>query len=81
MTQRAKAVYACPRNVRAAEREPRVAEALTDKWRRACVIAKAMGDDEESVRYALVKLHAKGQAERYRKPGTGRIVYFYRRPR
>jgi predicted transcriptional regulator len=80
MTQRNPAASVAPHYLQGARRYPRVAAQLSDQWQRACEIATALGDTEETIRYALVKLHANGAAERQRMPGTGgRVVYAYRR--
>ncbi|MET4187585.1 putative ArsR family transcriptional regulator [Bradyrhizobium sp. JR1.7] len=68
-----------PQRMQTAARYPRVAAALTHQWQRASEVATALGDSEESVRYALTKLLANGKAQRQQMPGNGgRPVYGYR---
>lgn len=73
--------FACPHFMRSAARGKLVAEALTEKWRTAAHIAKALGEDPEAVRYQLVKLIATHEAERLVRPGEHGNRYFYRAAR
>ena len=71
----------CPQFVQSQARGKRVAEALSDKWRTAGQIGLLTGDIAEDVRYQLVKLTTKGEAERLTRPGVHGPRHFYRRAR